>query len=104
MTASIFPENKVIVPFSVPAITSVIDKTYPPEEHLNEVLSLISGLTNRDVTGRAHDLIMGDKELLMLADAASDDVKAQLATVSAWKDAKHVTDVTFNLEVYEGLA
>lgn len=107
MTASIFPENKVTVPFSAPAITAVIDRTYPAEEYFAEVLRLISGLTNRDVTGRAHDLIMGDKELLMLADSASDELSFQLKRAplgSGLRDSVNLTGVTFNVQVYETLA
>lgn len=104
MTASIFPENKVTVAFSVPAITAVIGKTYPSKEHLAEVLQLISGLTNQDVTERAHDLIMGDKEILMLAHAASDEATVQMAKIPEWRNAQQLANVTFNVEVYEQLA
>ena len=104
MTASIFPENKVTVPFSVPAITAVIDRTYPPKEYLAEVLKLISGLTNNDITGRSHDLIMGDKEVLMLADSASFDLKLQMKRATSWSNNNETASTTFNVEVYESLA
>lgn len=107
MTASIFPENKVTVPFSAPAITAVIDRTYPAEEYFAEVLRLISGLTNRDIRGRSHDLIMGDKEILMLADSASDELSFQIKRAQVSSDVRNavnLTGVTFNIEVYESLA
>ncbi|MDK1290175.1 hypothetical protein [Pseudoalteromonas umbrosa] len=81
---TVFPNGQIRALFSVPAINAVIEKEMPEFEYLPEVLKLISGVTNQDVTQREHDLIMGDKRLLMLLDAASDDVKAQMAKVSGW--------------------